>query len=333
MWQDNPEVSVVIPVFNEEDNLFPLFHNLECALDSMRKTWEIVFVDDGSKDGSVEALRTISSQDGRVKVVRLKRNFGQTAAMSAGFDYARGSIIVTMDGDLQNDASDIPRMVQKLEEGYDVVSGWRKDRKDPFLSKRLPSLISNKMASWMTGVHIHDYGCTLKVYRSEVIEEINLYGELHRFIPAMAGALGADITELEVTHHPRINGKTKYGITRVVRGFLDLIALKFLISYITRPMQVFGGLGLLAIFIGMLSGIATVVMKAWMGFDITGNPMLYLTILFIVIGFQSISMGFLGEISIRTYHETLQKPIYLVREVLEREKTYPQQETSRSANA
>jgi len=268
MWHENPQVSIVIPVFNEEDNLYPLYQNLEFELNSIGKTWEIVFVDDGSKDKSADVLRTISCRDGRVKVIRLKRNFGQTAAMSAGFDYSKGSIIVTMDGDLQNDPSDIPRMIDKLEEGYDVVSGWRKDRKDPFLSKRLPSILSNKLASWLTGLQIHDNGCTLKAYRREIISEINLYGEQHRFIPAMAFALGADITEIEVIHHPRVNGESKYGITRVVRGFLDLIALKFLISYMTRPMQIFGGLGLLAIFSGALFGVATVFMKLLLGMDL-----------------------------------------------------------------
>lgn len=318
MWQANPEVSVIIPIFNEEENISTLYDTLAESLESMGRTWEAVFIDDGSKDGSLPILRALCARDDRVRVIRLRRNFGQTAALSAGFDHARGQIIITMDGDLQNDPSDIPLLIQKLEDGYDIVSGWRKGRHDhdPFFSKRLPSLISNRIAAWMTGVSIHDSGCTLKAYRKEVLDEIHLYGELHRFIPAMAGALGADVTEIEVKHHPRRKGKSKYGIGRIVRGFLDLIALKFLLSYMTKPMQVFGGLGLLSIFFGFLSGVVAVAMKAFMGFYVTGNPLLYLAILSIIIGVQFISLGFLGEISIRTYHEALRKPIYVVREVL-----------------
>jgi glycosyltransferase involved in cell wall biosynthesis len=243
MWQGNPEISIIIPVFNEEENISPLYESLIGPMEGMGRSWEIIFVDDGSKDGTLSVLRAVCARDGRIRVIRLRRNFGQTAALSAGFDNAGGQIVITMDGDLQNDPSDIPLLIQKLEEGYDIVSGWRKGRHDPFLSKRLPSLISNRIAAWMTGVSIHDGGCTLKAYRKNVLNEIHLYGELHRFIPAMAGAFGADVTEIEVKHHPRKKGKSKYGVGRIIRGFLDLIALKFLLSYMTRQMQIFGRRG------------------------------------------------------------------------------------------
>ncbi|MCH8868074.1 MAG: glycosyltransferase family 2 protein [Chloroflexi bacterium] len=313
---DSPDISVVIPVFNERENLRPLYEGIREVLDDMGRTWELLFVDDGSTDGSYAVQQDIALLDGHVRVVRLRRNFGQTAAMSAGFDHAQGEIIITMDGDLQNDPTDIPMLVETLETGYDIVSGWRKGRKDPLISKRFPSFISNKVASWVTGVKLHDYGCTLKAYRKEILDEIHLYGELHRFIPALAGAIGARVGEVEVKHHARTNGKSKYGVGRLLRGFLDILSLKLLISYSTRPMQIFGGLGMLSILMGILSAGATVFMKLAIGTNMTGNPLLYLTILAVLVGIQFITMGFLGEINIRTYHESVKKPIYVIRDVI-----------------
>lgn len=313
---DSPDISVVIPVFNERENLRPLFEGIREVLNDMGRTWELLFVDDGSTDGSYAVQQDIALLDGHVRVVRLRRNFGQTAAMSAGFDHAQGEIIITMDGDLQNDPTDIPMLVETLETGYDIVSGWRKGRKDPLISKRFPSFISNKVASWVTGVKLHDYGCTLKAYRKEILDEIHLYGELHRFIPALAGAIGARVGEVEVKHHARTNGKSKYGVGRLLRGFLDILSLKLLISYSTRPMQIFGGLGMLSILMGILSAGATVFMKLAVGTNMTGNPLLYMTILAVLVGIQFITMGFLGEINIRTYHESVKKPIYVIRDVI-----------------
>ena len=273
----------------------------------------MVFVDDGSRDGGFGLLATICELDPCVKVVQLRRNFGQTPALAAGLDHARGDVMVTIDADLQYDPADIPRLLAKLDQGHDIVSGWRKERKDPLLRKRLPSLLSNKLSSWVTGVSLHDHGCTLKAYRREVIEEIHFYGELHRFIPVLASSVGASVAEVAVTHYPRRRGKSKYGSARIVRGFLDLVALKLLLVYMTSPMRMLGGLGLLTMATGALSGIATLVMKFIGGIDITGNPLLYLTILFAILGVQFVGLGFLGELTTRTYHETQRKPTYVVR--------------------
>lgn len=312
-----PRTSVIIPVFNEAESLPILYKRLKEVLDKISGGHEMVFIDDGSQDESFATLRDISLGDPNVKVIRLRRNFGQTAALVAGFDRANGEIIITIDADLQNDPSDIPNLIDKIDEGYDIVSGWRKNRKDPIITKALPSKLSNKMASWLTGVRLHDFGCTLKAYRREVIEGIHLYGELHRYVPAVASSLGVRVAEIEVSHHPRPFGKSKYGITRLMRGMLDLITLKLLLTYMNRPMQMLGGLGVLSMLGAVTSGMATVAMKLFMGFNMTGNPLLFLTILLFLASVQFISMGFLGEISMRTYHETQSKPIYVVREVVE----------------
>ena len=313
----HPRTSVIIPVFNEEESLPTLYERLKGVLDKISGGHEMVFVDDGSQDDSFSTLKEISKQDPNVKVIRLRRNFGQTAALVAGFDEARGDIIITIDADLQNDPSDIPHLLDKMDEGYDIVSGWRKNRKDPLISKALPSKLSNKMASWLTGVTLHDFGCTLKAYRKEVVKGIQLYGELHRYVPAVASSMGVRVAEIEVSHHPRPYGKSKYGITRLMRGMLDLITLKLLLTYMSRPMQMFGGLGVLAMLGAGTSGLATVMMKMFLDFNMTGNPLLFLTILLFLASVQFISMGFLGEIAMRTYHETQNKPIYVVREVVE----------------
>ena len=311
------DISVIIPVFNEEENIESLYAELKESLNSLKKDYEIIFVDDGSTDKTPALLHKICREDRKVKTVVFRRNFGQTAAISAGFDYADGKIIVTLDADLQNDPKDIPQLISKIEEGFDVVSGWRAERKDPFFSRRLPSRISNWLISLFTGVKLHDYGCTLKAYRREIAKDIKLYGEMHRFLPALASWVGASISEVKVSHHPRKYGKSRYGFSRINRGFLDLLTVKFLLSFATRPIQIFGKFGLISIFLGFICGIILVVMKVVSGVDMTGNPFLYLSILFLLIGGQFISMGLLGEIISRTYHESQNKSIYFVKEILD----------------
>jgi glycosyltransferase involved in cell wall biosynthesis len=310
-------ISVVVPLFNEEDSLRALYREITLAMESRGdRSYEIVFVDDGSTDRSFDVCSDLYGKDPEhVRVIRLRRNFGQTAAMAAGFDAARGRIIIPMDADLQNDPADILRLVAKMEEGYDVVSGWRADRKDPFLSRRLPSAAANALISWITGVRLHDYGCTLKAYHRSVAEHIALYGEMHRFLPALASWAGARVTEIKVNHRPRRFGNSKYGLGRTLRVFLDLITIKFLLSYSTQPMQVFGKWGLVAFFIGFLSGILTAVLKFFPPHkDVTGNPWMYICIFFCLGGLQLIGMGLLGEINVRTYYESQKKPIYTIRE-------------------
>ncbi len=313
-------ISVVIPVFNEEENIELLYTKIKQSLDNLGKGYEIIFIDDGSTDKTPALLHQICEEDSKVKAVVFRRNFGQTAAISAGFDYAKGEIIVTLDADLQNDPKDIPQLIEKIEEGYDVVSGWRAERKDPFLSRRLPSCISNWLISFFTGVKLHDYGCTLKAYRREIAKDIRLYGEMHRFLPALASWVGASMCEVKVRHHSREYGKSKYTFSRINRGFLDLLTLKFLLSFATRPIQIFGKFGLISIFSGFICGIILVVMKVVSRVDMTGNPFLYLSILFLLIGGQFISIGLLGEIISRTYHESQNKSIYFVKEVLDYKK-------------
>lgn len=332
MWESSLALSVIIPVYNERESLPTLFGQLRGVLDDMGKPYELIFVDDGSQDESGTFLKSISETHSNVNVITLRRNFGQTAALAAGFDRASGDVVVTIDADLQNDPADIPRLLAKLDEGYDIVSGWRKERSDPFLSKSLPSVLSNRLASWLTGVPLHDYGCTLKAYRREVINEIHLYGEMHRYIPAVAASVGVSVAEIEVRHHARAFGKSKYGATRLIRGLLDLVTLRLLMSYTNRPMQLFGGLGMAAMALGIASGFLTLAMKLFMGMDMTGNPLLYFTVFLWVVAFQFIGLGFLGELTTRTYHESQAKPIYVVREVVGAPKVSLDQE-QREANA
>ena len=291
------------------------------TLDGLKKDYEIIFIDDGSTDKTSALLHRTYEKDRKIKVVVFRRNFGQTAAISAGFDYAKGEVIITLDADLQNDPKDIPQLIEKIEEGYDVVSGWRAERKDPFFSRRLPSRISNWLISLFTGVKLHDYGCTLKAYRREIAKDIKLYGEMHRFIPALASWVGASICEVKVRHRSRKHGKSKYDFSRINRGFLDLLTVKFLLSFATRPIQIFGKFGLISIFSGFICGVILVVMKVVSRVDMTGNPFLYLSILFLLIGGQFISMGLLGEIISRTYHESQNKSIYFVKEILDYDKS------------
>lgn len=309
-------LSVVIPIFNEERNIGPLYSRLKETLDGIGVDYEIVVVDDGSTDKGFEILRGLQANDPRLRVVRFRRNFGQTAAFAAGFDHARGEVIVTLDADLQNDPGDIPALLAKIEEGYDVVSGWRVKRKDPFLSRRLPSLVANTLISKVTGVSLHDYGCSLKAYRREVVENIDLYGELHRFIPALASWMGISLVEVPVSHQERRFGRSKYGLSRTIKVLLDLLTVRFLLSYSTRPIHIFGSGGLLAFLVGIVLGGYLTYVKFAYHKDIGGRPLLLLAILLMVIGIQTITMGLLGELIVRTYHESRDKPIYAVREVL-----------------
>lgn len=309
------DLSVVIPFYNEAQNI-PIFFNELCqVLQDTGLTWEVLAIDDGSTDASFTLLKGEAIQRSRVKVLRLRKNFGQTAALSAGFDTAEGDIIVTMDGDLQNDPRDIPALLGKIGEGYDIVSGWRENRQDPFLSRRLPSMIANKMISWVTGVSLHDYGCTLKAFKREVAKNIRLYGELHRFIPAVASWMGVTIAEMPVNHRSRKFGRSKYGISRTIRVLLDLITVKFLLTYSTRPIHVFGLWGILAGLLGFgLAGFLTI-QRLFFAVPLANRPVLLLAILLIFIGIQFISMGLLGELQVRTYHESQGKPIYYIKEI------------------
>jgi len=308
-------VSIVVPVFEEEKNVTLLYKAIKEVMDGTGRVYEMVFVDDGSKDKTFAVLEEIQKNDDKMVVVSFRRNFGQTAAMAAGIEYAEGDIIITMDGDLQNDPVDIPNMLEKIKD-YDIVSGWRKKRKDPFISRRFPSIVANWLISKVTGVHLHDYGCTLKAYRSEVIKNVRLYGEMHRFIPAMASWVGASIIEVETTHHERKFGRSKYGISRTFRVLLDLITVKFLQSFSTRPIQAFGPLGLILGFIGGAFSIYLAADKLILGHDIGGRPLLLLAVLCIILGVQLIVMGLLGEMLARVYHESQHKPIFFVKKVL-----------------
>ncbi len=310
------DISLVVPLYNEEENVQLLYQELKSVLDTMQWQSEIVFIDDGSQDGTVRILEKIQAQDSAVRVVSLRRNFGQTAAMTAGFDHACGKIIVTMDGDLQNDPHDIPKLIEKLNEGFDVVTGWRFDRQDPFLSRRLPSQMANRLISWVTGVRLHDYGCTLKAFRREVIQNINLYGEMHRFIPAIASGMGISFTEVKVNHRPRRFGKSKYGISRTIRVVLDLITVKFMLSYATRPLHVFGTVGVFSSALGILIGLIMTVQRQFFGVALANRPLLLLAVLLIFMGIQFVTIGLLAELVVRTYHESQKKPIYFVRKVL-----------------
>ncbi len=315
---DTLDLTVVVPIFNEQDNLEPLFARLTDVLHRMACEYEIIAVDDGSTDGSFAALKRWHEKNPRIKVLRFRRNFGQTAAFAAGFDRARGEVVVTLDADLQNDPADIPLLLAKMAEGHDVVSGWRKDRQDRFLDRRLPSMIANWLISVVTGIHLHDYGCSLKAYRRDVIKNLHLYGELHRFIPALASWMGVSVAEVPVAHNPRRFGTSKYGISRTVRVLLDLLTVRFMLSYSARPMQLFGGLGLVSFTLGVIGGLYLSAQKVIHGYHYSiDRPLLLLSVLLIVVGVQMVSMGLLAELVVRTYHETQGKPIYVIREVIE----------------
>jgi len=310
-----PRLSIVIPLYNEDESIPHLRVALTEALEQAGESFEIIIIDDGSRDNSFPLLRAWATEDPRLIVIRLRRNFGQTAAFSAGFDHARGEIIITMDADLQNDPADIPKLIAKMDEGYDIVSGWRIHRQDRFLDRKLPSMIANRLISNVTDVQLHDYGCSLKAYRREVLQHVKLYGELHRFIPALASQVGGTVSEVAVNHRARQFGSSKYGISRTVRVMLDLILVWFLGTYSTRPIHVFGGAGFLSAAFGVLIGIYLTFVKFGLGEDIGNRPMLLLAVLLVVIGVQLVTMGLIGEMTIRTYHESQNKPIYIVREI------------------
>jgi glycosyltransferase involved in cell wall biosynthesis len=311
------DVSIVIPIFNEVENLPHLHKQLTKALNDLERSWEVVYVDDGSTDGSAEALKVLAAEaPEHTCAVALRRNFGQTAAITAGIDHASGEIIVLMDADLQNDPADIPALLEKMDEGYDLVSGWRQNRKDTFLTRTLPSNIANWLISVVTGVKLHDYGCTLKAYRREVITGFRLYGEMHRFIPAYAGSVGAKITEVQVQHHPRKYGKTKYGLNRTIKVILDLFTVKYLISYIHKPIYLFGGTGLGLMGAGSAGLIFLLVRKYITGGVVADSPIFLVSIMALLMGFQSILMGLMAEVMARTYHESQAKPTYNVRWVI-----------------
>jgi glycosyltransferase involved in cell wall biosynthesis len=319
--QDAPELSLFLPVLNEEDNLRPMHAKISEALKQLGKTAEVIFVDDGSTDKSLEILRDIAAQDEKVRVISLRRNYGQTAAMSAGIDAAKGNILIPMDADLQNDPADISRLLDKLNEGYDVVSGWRKNRKDKLIMRKIPSWIANSVISKIGGVPLHDYGCSLKAYRRDVIQDVKLYGEMHRFIPIYASWAGARVAEIPVEHHARTMGKSKYGISRTIKVIFDLMTIKFMASYQTKPIYVFGSFGMLAFFASIFSGLYAIFLKlaGHLGLprfqaDFVQTPLPILCVVMFAISIQFILMGLLAEMQVRTYHESQDKPIYAVRE-------------------
>lgn len=312
--ETNPALSLFLPVLDEEENLRPMHAKIQEALKSLDKTAEVIYVDDGSTDKSLQILREIAAEDDRVRVISLRRNYGQTAAMSAGIDAAKGEILIPMDADLQNDPKDIERLLNKLDEGYDVVSGWRKNRQDKLISRKLPSQIANKIISVIGGVHLHDYGCSLKAYRRDVLQDVKLYGEMHRFIPIYASWAGARVTEIPVEHHARTMGKSKYGISRTIKVIFDLMTIKFMASYQTKPIYVFGTFGLTTFLLSILAGIWAFVLKFIYGTSFILTPLPVIAIVLLAISMQFFLMGLLAEMLVRTYHESQDKSIYAVRE-------------------
>ncbi len=307
-------VSIVIPVYNEAENVALLHGEIAAAVAGRPEEYEILFVDDGSSDGSLTALKQLHQRDPRVRIVQFRKNFGQSAAISAGFENCRGEVVLALDADLQNDPADIPRIVDKVLEGYDIVNGWRRNRRDKWLTRRLPSFFGNKLVSWITGVRLHDYGCTLRGFRGEVVKNLKLYGEMHRYIPAIASRMGIRSTEIVVHHRERRYGRSKYGLGRTFRVILDVISIKFLLTYSHRPLQVFGGAGLLMFLAGLVSGLYLSYAKFFLHQPIAGRPLLFFTLLMFFLGFQAISLGLLAEMLSRIYHEGLDKNEYVIRE-------------------
>jgi glycosyltransferase involved in cell wall biosynthesis len=310
-------LSLVIPVYNEEGNLPLLFEAIYKTMLSLDHTWEAILVDDGSQDRSLSILGQYAAKDpGHIRVISFRRNFGQTAAIAAGLDYAQGETIVLLDADLQNDPADIPMMLAKLDEGYDLVSGWRVSRKDNAITRNFPSMLANRLISQVTGVHLHDYGCTLKAYRRDVLVGFRLYGEMHRFIPVYASSVGAKITEVPVNHHPRKFGKTKYGLERTVKVILDLFTVKFLVAFSSKPIYLFGGTGGLLMVIGAGLMIYLLVRRLFFLISVTGSPLFQVSAMLFTLGFQSLLMGLIAELLVRTYHESQRKPTYTVRTMI-----------------
>ncbi len=311
---DNPKISIIVPVYNEEKNIPILFDEILKTMEEFEPDFELIFVNDGSEDQSLERIKELRAKDQRVKYIDFRKNFGQTAALAAGFDFAEGEIMITMDGDLQNDPSDIPALVKELKEkSLDLVNGWRYKRKDHFISRKLPSILANKLISWITGVKLHDYGCTLKAYRKEIAKDLKLYGEQHRFIPALAYIEGGRIGEMKVNHRERKFGKSKYGISRTIRVILDLMTVKFLSSYSTKPLQIFGLLGTVTGGAGILIGLYLAYVRLIQKVGISGRPLLFLSMLLIFMGVQFFSLGLIGEMLSRTYHESSRKKVYRIK--------------------
>ncbi len=310
------DLSVVIPIYHEQDNIAPLYQELTAALEALGKSYEVIAVDDGSRDASFARLKEVHGRDPRWQIIRFRRNFGQTAAMAAGFTHSCGAVVVTIDADLQNDPRDIAKLLARMDEGYDIVSGWRKDRKENYITRRLPSMTANWMISRTTGIMLHDYGCTLKAYRHEVAHGVRLYGDLHRFIPAVASQMGVQVAEVPVSDRPRIHGKSKYGISRTFKVFLDLIGVVFFLRYFNRPLRVFGGAGLVTSLLGGLVLLYLTYDKLILGHNIGDRPLLILGVLLVVLGVQLISTGLMADMVMRTYYESHDKPVYHIREHL-----------------
>jgi glycosyltransferase involved in cell wall biosynthesis len=310
------KVSIIVPIYNERSNLEPFVTSLTHVLDQAGEDYEVLLIDDGSTDGSGAYLETLPEKNPHIRVIQFRRNFGQTAAMSAGFDYAEGNILIPTDADMQNDPADMPAILAKLREGYDVVSCCRQNRQDPFFTRKLPSKLANFLISRISGVHLHDYGCTLKGYRREVVEHIRLYGEMHRFIPVYASWAGARVVEIPVRHHPRLSGSSKYGLNRTYKVILDLITVKMLGSYSTKPMYFFGGVGLLACSSGFLCALLTLYEKYFAGVKAHNNPLLLLSVFLFILGIQFILMGLVAELVIRTYFESQGKTPYIIKKLL-----------------
>jgi glycosyltransferase involved in cell wall biosynthesis len=312
---NNIYLSIVIPVYNEEENIETLYREIIAAVDGIYSDFEVIFSNDGSSDGSLERLKKLHQKDKRVKIINFRKNFGQSAAISAGFDYCKGNVVVTLDGDLQNDPADIPAVVAKLNEGYDIVNGWRKKRKDKILTKKLPSFFGNKLVSFITRVKLHDYGCTLRAFKKDVVKSLKLYGEMHRYIPAIASRIGIKSVEIPVNHRERRHGKSQYGLSRTFRVILDLISIKYLLTYSHRPLQIFGGVGLVMMGTGFISGLYISYTKYFLN-QSANRPLLFLTVLLIFLGFQVITLGLVAEMLSRIYHEGLNKNVYSVRDFI-----------------
>ena len=309
-------LSIILPVYNEVDNIEQLNSKLTDALEGLDRSYEVIYIDDGSTDQSLEILRGIALRDSRIRIISLRRNYGQTAAMSAGFDHSRGQILIPMDADLQNDPADIIRLLDKLDEGYDIVSGWRKDRKDAWLARQVPSRLANWLISKLNGVQLHDYGCSLKAYRREALSGVKLYGEMHRFIPVYAAWAGGRVTEIPVTHHPRRAGKSKYGLSRTLKVIFDLITVKFMASFLTKPLYLFGTAGLVCLGISLFSFVLSLYYRFIEGVHLNRMPLATLSMIMFAMGVQFIFMGLLAEMVVRTYHESQDKPTYLIRETI-----------------
>jgi len=318
-FEPDLDISVILPVYNEEENIKEMHAEIDAVMQEMGKTYEIIFINDGSNDLTLNRLVEIQEEDPHTVVVEFRRNFGQTAAMSAGFDMARGEVVFSMDSDRQNDPRDIPMMLAKLEEGYDMVAGWRYERQDGLFLRLIPSKIANKLIGYTTDVKLHDYGCSLKAFRWDMAKQLSMYGEMHRFIPAIASWVGARIAEVKVNHRARVAGESKYGISRTFRVILDLITVKFMMNYSSRPLQFFGAIGLVSTSLGVLIGLFLTIQKLFFGIGIGDRPMLLLSVLLVFIGLQFITSGLLAEMMTRTYHESQDKPTYTIRKVYGRD--------------